>query len=124
LPRSVSQAISSIGHYKRIDRTDEITQLLLKTRNQAMTISTNMPSRKTIILVGLVGCFLTSVAGVTGSMLISGWVNSGGWLEWSKRLALGYPCACFVVLGIFPVLVPWLTQRLEGPKEEQEQIPW
>jgi hypothetical protein len=81
-----------------------------------MTTSMNMPSRKTIILVGLVGCFLTSVAGVTGSMLMSGWVNSGGWLEWSKRLALGYPCACLVVLGIFPVLIPWLTQLLEATR--------
>ena len=73
-----------------------------------------MPSRKTIILVGLVGCFLTSVAGVTGAMLISGWHEAGGGIEWAKRLALGYPCACLVVVGIFPVLVPVLTQRLES----------
>ena len=62
-------------------------------------------------LAGLVGCFLTAVAGVTGSMLIFVWVNSDGWLEWLKRLALGYLCACLAVLGIFPVLVPWLTQH-------------
>jgi hypothetical protein len=44
---------------------------------------------------------------------------SGGWLEWSKRLALGYPCACLVVLLIFPLLVPRLTQRLEANRETQ-----
>jgi hypothetical protein len=81
-----------------------------------MTTTVNMPSRQTIILVGLVGCFLTSVAGVTGAMLISGWQASGGGLEWLKRLALGYPCACLVVLGVFPVLVPRLTQRLEAKR--------
>jgi len=79
-----------------------------------MNASLNMPSRKTIILVGLLGCFLTSVAGVTGAMLISGWHEAGGWLEWAKRLALGYPWACLVVLVVFPLLVPWLTQRLES----------
>jgi hypothetical protein len=62
---------------------------------------------------------MTSVAGVTGSMLISGWWSSGGWLEWSKRLVLGYPCASLVVLGIFPVLVPRLTQHLEKNREHQ-----
>jgi hypothetical protein len=82
-----------------------------------MTTSLNLPSRKTIILVGLVGCFLTSVAGVTGAMLISGWHEAGGWHEWAKRLALGYPCACLVVLSIFPFLVPQLTQRLETIRE-------
>jgi hypothetical protein len=81
-----------------------------------MNTSLNMPSRQTIILVGLVGCFLTSVAGVTGAMLISGWQGSGGGLEWAKRLALGYPCACLVVLAVFPVLVPRLTQRLESKR--------
>jgi phosphotransferase system glucose/maltose/N-acetylglucosamine-specific IIC component len=84
-----------------------------------MTPTVTTPSRKTIILVGLVGCFLTSVAGVTGSMLISGWSASGGALEWVKRLALGYPCACLVVWGLFPLLVPWLTQRLEANGDPQ-----
>ena len=84
--------------------------------NTTMTTTENMPSRQTIILVGLVGCFLTSVAGVTGAMLISGWQLSGGGPEWAKRLALGYPCACLVVLVVFPVLVPWLTQRLEAKR--------
>ena len=78
-----------------------------------MTNSLTTPSTKTIILVGLLGCFLTSVAGVTGSMLISGWDISGGWPEWSKRLGLGYPCASLVVLLVFPLLVPKMTRFLE-----------
>lgn len=42
-----------------------------------MTTTPNLPSRKTIILVGLVGTFLTSLAGITGSMLLAGWEASG-----------------------------------------------
>jgi len=79
-----------------------------------MANSLNTPSTKTIILVGLLGCFLTSVAGVSGSMLISGWDISGGWPEWIKRLGLGYPCACLVVLSVFPRMVPKMTRFLEG----------
>ena len=84
-----------------------------------MTTDLKMPSRRTIVLVGLVGCFLTSLSGVTGAMLISGWHESGGGPEWAKRLALGYPCACLVVLVLFPVLVPKLTQRLEAHRAEK-----
>jgi hypothetical protein len=79
-----------------------------------MANSLNTPSTKTIILVGLLGCFLTSVAGVSGSMLISGWDTSGGWSEWIKRLGLGYPCACLVVLSVFPRMVPKMTRFFEG----------
>ena len=79
-----------------------------------MANSLNAPSTKTIILVGLFGCFLTSVAGVSGSMLLSGWDASGGWSEWVKRLGLGYPCASFVVLSVFPRMVPKMTRFLEG----------
>ena len=79
-----------------------------------MANSPNIPSTKTIILVGLLGCLLTSVAGVSGSMLISGWDMAGGWAEWIKRLALGYPCACLVVLSVFPRLVPKVTRLLEA----------
>jgi hypothetical protein len=78
-----------------------------------MTNAAVTPSPKTIILVGLVGCFLTSMAGVTAIMLFKGWTVSGGWWEWFIRLAIGYPCACLVVVGVFPILVPWLTRRLE-----------
>ena len=86
-----------------------------------MTTPMNSPSRKTIVLVGLVGCLLTSVAGVTGSMLLSGWGAAGGWVEWAKRLAWGYPGACLVVLLVFPVLVPRLTQHLEGGNRQATQ---
>lgn len=79
-----------------------------------MANSLTTPSIKTIILVGLSGCFLTSLAGVSGSMLISGWDISGGWSEWIKRLGLGYPCACLVVLSVFPHMVPKMTRFLEG----------
>ncbi len=78
-----------------------------------MANAMNTPSTKTVILVGLLGCFLTSVAGVSGSMLMSGWVASGGWLEWIKRLGLGYPCACLVVLSVFPRMVPKMPRLLE-----------
>ena len=79
-----------------------------------MANSQKIPSTKTIILVGLLGCFLTSVAGVSGSMLMSGWDSSGGWSEWIKRLGLGYPCACVVVLSVFPLMVPKMTRFLEN----------
>lgn len=79
-----------------------------------MAHSLNIPSTKTIIVVGLMGCFLTSVAGVSGSMLISGWDISGGWSEWIKRIGLGYPCASLVVFSVFPRLVPKMTRFLEG----------
>jgi hypothetical protein len=50
-----------------------------------MENSSTRPSKKSIILVGLVGCFLTSLAGVTGGMLL-----------------------------IFPHLVPTMTAHLES----------
>jgi hypothetical protein len=86
----------------------------LKKNFHIMANSMNTPSTKTIILVGLFGCFLTSVAGVSGAMLFSGWDASGGWSEWVKRLGLSYPCACLVVLSIFPRMVPKMTRFLEG----------
>lgn len=73
-----------------------------------------LPSKKTIILVGMGGCFLTSLAGITGVMLLAGWEVSGGWLEWARRMGVGYPCACLVVLSVFPYLVPRLTTYLEA----------
>ena len=78
-----------------------------------MANALSVPSTKTIILVGLAGCLLTSVAGVSGAMLMSGWELSGGWSEWARRLGLGYPCACLVVLLVFPRLVPKMTRFLE-----------
>ncbi len=90
-----------------------------------MTTAVPTPSHKTIVLVGLVGCFLTSIAGITGAMLLSGWQASGGWSEWSHRLALGYPCSCLVVLSLFPVLVPRLNQFFERtrPPAEESKLP-
>jgi hypothetical protein len=79
-----------------------------------MENTSTKPSAKSIILVGLVGCFLTSLTGVTGAMLISGFERSGGWTQWVKRLSLGYPCACLVVVLIFPYMVPKLTAYLES----------
>ena len=85
-----------------------------------MANTLNTPSNKTIILVGLFGCFLTSVAGVSGSMLMSGWDTAGGWSEWMKRLGFGYPCACLVVLTVFPRMVPKMTLFLEGQSEQSD----
>ena len=74
-------------------------------------------SSRAVIGVGLVGCFLTSVAGVSAVMFFSGWTLHGGWAEWAKRLAIAYPSACVVVLTVFPWLVPklmnffWLRRK-------------
>ncbi len=65
-------------------------------------------STRAVVGVGLVGCFLTSVAGVSAVMIFSGWAVHGGWAEWAKRLAIAYPSACVVVFTIFPWLVPKL----------------
>lgn len=90
-----------------------------------MTQAGNTPSSKTIILVGLVGCFLTSIVGITGAMLLSGWGASGGWSEWTHRLALGYPCSCLVVFSLFPVMVPRLNRFFEKtcPPGEESTLP-
>ena len=89
-----------------------------------MSLDSNMPSTRTVILVGFVGCFLTSLAGVTGAMCLSGWQASGGGAEWVRRLAIGYPCACLVVLSVFPILVPRLTQYFEDhPKHKSSKAP-
>lgn len=66
-----------------------------------------------IILVGLVGCFLTSVAGSTAVMLAKGWNNQGGFSELLLRLSIGYPAASLIVLLIFPTLIPKLSSILD-----------
>ena len=58
-----------------------------------------------IILVGLVGCFLTSLIGSTAVMLAKGWNSQGGFSELIYRLSIGYPAACLVVFLIFPFFV-------------------
>jgi len=62
-----------------------------------------------IICVGLIGCFLTSVTGVTAVMLVRGWTDQGGWLEWAQRIAIGYPASTLIVFTVFPWMVPKLT---------------
>jgi len=68
---------------------------------------------KTIIVVGLVGCFLTSLAGSTAVMLAKGWESQGGLSELLYRLSIGYPAACGVVFCVFPYLVPKVTNFLD-----------
>lgn len=63
-----------------------------------------------IICVGLIGCFLTSVTGVTAVMLFRGWTEQGGWIEWARRIAIGYSASTLIVFSIFPSMVPRLTK--------------
>ena len=69
-------------------------------------------SSRAVIGVGLTGCFLTSVAGVTAVMIFTGWAVQGGWAEWAKRIAIAYSAASVVVFVVFPLLVPKLTKLL------------
>jgi hypothetical protein len=69
-------------------------------------------SSRAVIGVGLIGCFLTSVAGVTAVMIFTGWAVQGGWAEWAMRIAIAYAAASAVVLIVFPLLVPKLTNLL------------
>lgn len=66
-----------------------------------------------IIIVGLVGCFLTSLTGSTAVMLAKGWNNQGGLTELLYRLSIGYPAAYIVVFLVFPYLIPKLTVALD-----------
>jgi hypothetical protein len=66
-----------------------------------------------VILVGLVGCFLTSLASSTAVMFAKGWNNQGGIAELFYRLSVGYPAACVIVFLIFPYLIPKLTSFFE-----------
>ena len=65
-------------------------------------------SSHAVIGVGLIGCFLTSVAGISSVMIFNGWEVQGGWTEWAKRIAIAYPAASVVVFAVFPLLVPKL----------------
>jgi len=75
-----------------------------------------------IIIVGLVGCLLTSMAGIASVMYFRGWAASGGWQEWLNRLSIAYPAASVVVLAIFPWLVPRLSDIMERLLERTEQM--
>jgi len=66
-----------------------------------------------IILIGLVGCFLTSLTGSIAVMLNKGWVAQGGFPELLHRFSIGYPASCLVVFFVFPVIVPKITQFLD-----------
>ena len=65
-------------------------------------------SSRAVIGVGLIGCFLTSVAGISSVLIFNGWEVQGGWTEWAKRIAIAYPTASVVVFTVFPLLVPKL----------------
>ena len=73
-------------------------------------VRTRIKSAYPIICVGLIGCFLTSVTGVTAVMIMRGWTEQGGWIEWAKRIAIGYPASTLIVFLIFPWMVPMLTK--------------
>lgn len=80
-------------------------------------------SSRAVISVGLIGCFLTSVAGVSSVMVVSGWLVQGGWAEWAKRMAMAYLAASVVVVGVFPWLVPTLMKFFmasvdDGPRTD------
>lgn len=64
-----------------------------------------------IVLVGLIGCLLTSMAGITAVMVTAGWAAQGGMREWLHRLCIAYPAASVVVVLVFPWLVPLLSER-------------
>lgn len=66
-----------------------------------------------IILVGLVGCFLTSLTGSIAVMMDKGWSSQGGFSELVNRLSVGYPASCLIVFFVFPVIVPKITQLLD-----------
>jgi sterol desaturase/sphingolipid hydroxylase (fatty acid hydroxylase superfamily) len=68
---------------------------------------------KSIILLGMVGCFLTSVTGISAVMIFKGWAAQGGWPEWLLRVTVGYSAALTVVVGFFPFIVPKLTVYFE-----------
>lgn len=76
-----------------------------------------------IICVGLIGCLLTSVTGVTAVMISRGWSEQGGWIEWAKRMAIGYPASTFIVFLIFPWMVPRLTKYFSSPGPAEDRIP-
>jgi hypothetical protein len=76
-------------------------------------------SSRAVIGVGLIGCFLTSVAGVTAVMIFTGWAVHGGWAEWAKRMAIAYSAASMVVLAVFPWLVPKLMKLFMNSAEAE-----
>jgi len=76
----------------------------------------------TIIVVGMVGCFLTSMAGIAAVMISRDWASAGGWSEWLHRLSIAYPSAAIVVLIVFPWMVPWLSWMIERWLKRRDKL--
>ena len=68
---------------------------------------------RTLILIGILGCFLTSTAGITAVMLFDGWTISGGFSEFFRRLGIAYPFACLVVIVVFPWMIPFFMEKFK-----------
>ncbi len=64
-----------------------------------------------IIPFSLVGCLLTCIGAVAANMAMDGWVTSGGWPTFARRLLVGYAGAVLVVTGVFPWLHLWRSRR-------------
>lgn len=65
----------------------------------------------TIVLAGLIGCLLTSMAGITAVMVSAGWSAQGGMREWLHRLCIAYPAASVVVVLAFRWLILLLSEH-------------
>ena len=67
----------------------------------------------TFIIVGVLGCFLTSTTGIAAVMFFDGWNVSGGVYEFFRRLGIAYPSACITVVTVFPGLMPFLMKKFK-----------
>lgn len=88
--------------------------LIIQTSNDFMRVK---KQKIIIILIGFVGCFLTSLTSSIAVMLNKGWVAQGGFPELLHRFSIGYPASCLVVFFVFPVIVPKITQLLDQKLE-------
>jgi hypothetical protein len=68
---------------------------------------------KLLIFIGVLGCLLTSTAGISAVMIFDGWHASGGFTEFFRRLGIAYPFACIVVIIVFPWMIPFLMHKFE-----------
>lgn len=68
---------------------------------------------RTVILIGILGCFLTSTAGITAVMILDGWAISGGFSEFIRRFVIAYTFACLVVIAVFPWMIPFLMEKFK-----------
>ena len=84
--------------------------LILQASNEFMRVN---KQKIIIILIGLIGCFLTSLTGSIAVMLNKGWAAQGGFPELLHRFSIGYPASCLVVFFVFPVIVPKIAQLLD-----------